>query len=78
MCIRDSLNAEQVVADGGALLVRDDAFSPEWVRRELIPLVTSPERLSAMAAASAVHGVRDADQKMARLTRAAAAEGARR
>ncbi|TFI00184.1 undecaprenyldiphospho-muramoylpentapeptide beta-N-acetylglucosaminyltransferase [Micrococcus lylae] len=73
-----ALNAEQVVADGGALLVRDDTFSPEWVRRELIPLATSPERLSAMAAASAAHGVRDADQKMARLTRAAAAEGAHR
>lgn len=72
-----ALNAEKVVADGGALLVRDDAFSPEWICRELIPLATSPDRLSAMAAASAAHGVRDADQKMARLTRAAA-EGARR
>ena len=56
----------------------DDAFSPDWIRRELILLATSPERLSAMATASAAHGVRDADQKMARLTRAAAAEGARR
>lgn len=73
-----ALNAERVVADGGALLVRDDAFSPEWIRRELIPLATSPERLSAMATVSAAHGVRDADQKMARLARAAAAEGARR
>ena len=73
-----ALNAEQVVADGGALLVRDDAFGPEWIRRELIPLASSPERLSAMAAASASHGVRDADQKMARLTREAAAEGVRR
>ncbi|XNZ01332.1 undecaprenyldiphospho-muramoylpentapeptide beta-N-acetylglucosaminyltransferase [Micrococcus luteus] len=73
-----ALNAAQVVADGGALLVRDDAFGPEWVRRELIPLASSPDRLSAMAAASASHGVRDADQTMARLTREAAAEGARR
>lgn len=73
-----ALNARRLVDDGGALLVADADFTADWIRRELIPLATSPERLAAMASASAVHGVRDADQTMARLTRQAAAEGARR
>ena len=73
-----ALNAAPVVEAGGALLVRDDMFSAEWVRRELIPLATDPARLAAMAAASARLGVRDADVTMAALVREAAQEGARR
>ncbi|MDO5634485.1 MAG: undecaprenyldiphospho-muramoylpentapeptide beta-N-acetylglucosaminyltransferase [Micrococcus sp.] len=63
-----ALNASTLVSAGGALLVRDDAFSPEWVRRELLPLATDPQRLRAMGEASAAHGVRDAAQRMAELT----------
>ena len=73
-----ALNAGPVVEAGGALLVRDDIFRADWVRRELIPLATDPARLSAMAEASARLGVRDADVTMAGLVRAAAQEGARR
>lgn len=72
-----ALNAQALVADGGALQVRDDAFSRDWVRRELIPLATDPMRLRTMAEASARHGLPDAADTMAELTRDAA-EGARR
>ncbi|MDY6055562.1 undecaprenyldiphospho-muramoylpentapeptide beta-N-acetylglucosaminyltransferase [Micrococcus sp.] len=73
-----ALNARPVVDAGGALLVRDDAFGADWVRRELIPLADDPDRLAAMGRAAARLGVRDADTTMAELVREAAAEGARR
>ena len=67
-----ALNARSLVAAGGAELVPDDEFTPEFYRRTVAPLVTDPARLDRMAQASARHGVRDAAQEMARLTLAAA------
>ncbi|MGC5047741.1 undecaprenyldiphospho-muramoylpentapeptide beta-N-acetylglucosaminyltransferase [Micrococcus porci] len=73
-----ALNARPVVDAGGALLVRDETFRADWVRRELIPLATDPQRLAAMGEAAARLGVRDADVRTADLVREAAREGARR
>jgi len=66
------LNAEPVVAAGGGLLVDDAALTTEWVRRAVIELVRDDVRLEAMAAASARHGVKDGDVRLAALVREAA------
>ena len=62
-----ALNAGGLVAAGGALTVEDGAFSPEWVRGQIIPLLQDPDRLARMAASAEQLGIRDADQRMASL-----------
>jgi UDP-N-acetylglucosamine--N-acetylmuramyl-(pentapeptide) pyrophosphoryl-undecaprenol N-acetylglucosamine transferase len=62
-----ALNARGLVAAGGALLVADRDFTPEWVRTSLIPLLTDRSRLDAMAANAENLGIRNADQLMADL-----------
>ncbi|VXB12145.1 UDP-N-acetylglucosamine--N-acetylmuramyl-(pentapeptide) pyrophosphoryl-undecaprenol N-acetylglucosamine transferase [Arthrobacter sp. 9AX] len=62
-----ALNAAGLVAAGGAVLVADSDFTPEWAGRELIPLVTDESRLATMAANSYRLGIRNADQRMAGL-----------
>ena len=62
-----ALNAAGLVAAGGAVLVADRDFTPEWVERELVPLVTDKARLAAMEAKSYRLGIRNADQRMAGL-----------
>lgn len=62
-----ALNARGLVAAGGALTVRDEAFTSDWVVSRLVPLLTDPAALRRMADAAAGLGVRDADQTMARL-----------
>ena len=71
------LNARPVVDAGGGLLVQDGALTPEWVRATLPALATDPDRLEAMAAAASGLIPRDADEKLARMVLAAAAEGRR-
>ena len=60
-------NAAAVVAAGGAMLVDDAAFSADWVRAELIPLLLDPDRLAAMSRAAAGLIRRDADDALADL-----------
>ncbi len=60
-----ALNAAAVVAAGGALLVTDADFSPEWVRRHVPALATDPARLAAMSLAGAGVVRRDADEALA-------------
>lgn len=67
-----ALNARGIVAAGGALTVRDEAFTPEWITRELIPLALDGDRLQSMSTAAERLGVRDADRTMARLVAGAA------
>ncbi|MCU1631883.1 MAG: murG [Micrococcaceae bacterium] len=68
-------NAAALVDAGGAVLVDDAAFTPEWIGTTVLPLLTDPRRLSAMSTASYAQGVRDADRRMADLVLAAAAGG---
>ncbi|WP_244927589.1 undecaprenyldiphospho-muramoylpentapeptide beta-N-acetylglucosaminyltransferase [Nocardioides sp. W7] len=70
-------NARPVVDAGGALLVADAAFTPEWVAATVPGLATDPERLAAMSAAAAGLIPRDADEKLARIVVEAAAGPAR-
>ncbi|QCO97799.1 undecaprenyldiphospho-muramoylpentapeptide beta-N-acetylglucosaminyltransferase [Arthrobacter sp. 24S4-2] len=62
-----ALNAAGPVAVGGALIVEDSSFTPEWVSREIIPLLSDPARLAKMAASSEALGIRNADRRMADL-----------
>jgi UDP-N-acetylglucosamine--N-acetylmuramyl-(pentapeptide) pyrophosphoryl-undecaprenol N-acetylglucosamine transferase len=66
------LNALPVVEAGGGLLVDNDDCTPSWVRIELVPLLSDPTRLAAMAAAAVPFGIRDADERLADLVYRAA------
>jgi UDP-N-acetylglucosamine--N-acetylmuramyl-(pentapeptide) pyrophosphoryl-undecaprenol N-acetylglucosamine transferase len=68
------LNAAEVVAAGGGLLVDDAAFTPEWIDAELLPLATDPDRLARMAAAARGLGEPAADETLADLVDRAAAD----
>ncbi|STD06048.1 UDP-N-acetylglucosamine--N-acetylmuramyl-(pentapeptide) pyrophosphoryl-undecaprenol N-acetylglucosamine transferase [Dermatophilus congolensis] len=70
------INADDVVAVGGALLVDDAQVCREWVTGTVIPLMRDRERLSLMADASARVGVRTADDQLVDMIIAAGAKGA--
>jgi UDP-N-acetylglucosamine--N-acetylmuramyl-(pentapeptide) pyrophosphoryl-undecaprenol N-acetylglucosamine transferase len=71
------LNAADVVAAGGGLLVEDRTFTPEWVDDALLPLLADAPRLQAMAAAASGVGERGADEALADLVTAAFHESPR-
>jgi UDP-N-acetylglucosamine--N-acetylmuramyl-(pentapeptide) pyrophosphoryl-undecaprenol N-acetylglucosamine transferase len=60
-------NAAGVVRAGGALLVDDADFVPDWVRTRLAPLLVDRTRLAVMAAAAMTSGVLDGSDRMVRL-----------
>ncbi|WP_157002650.1 UDP-N-acetylglucosamine--N-acetylmuramyl-(pentapeptide) pyrophosphoryl-undecaprenol N-acetylglucosamine transferase [Agromyces laixinhei] len=60
-------NAAGVVAAGGAVLVDDAEFVPEWVGTNLLPMLSGSERLRAMASAAASVGFRDGTDRMVAL-----------
>lgn len=60
------LNAEQIVAAGGALLVNNADLDPAWIETTLIPVLTDPKRLAAMSARASATGAPDADVALAR------------
>jgi UDP-N-acetylglucosamine--N-acetylmuramyl-(pentapeptide) pyrophosphoryl-undecaprenol N-acetylglucosamine transferase len=59
------LNALPVVEAGGGLLVDDAELTPSWVTDRLLPLLTDPAALSALAARAAAAGTPDADERLA-------------
>lgn len=61
------LNARPVVAAGGGLIVADAELTPEFVADTVVPLMRDPDRLTAMAAAAAGAGHRDAADTVARV-----------
>ncbi len=61
------LNATDVVAAGGGVLVDDAELTPSWVTEGLVPLAADGDRLDAMARAAASVGQRDADDRLADL-----------
>ncbi|MFX0537354.1 undecaprenyldiphospho-muramoylpentapeptide beta-N-acetylglucosaminyltransferase [Ornithinimicrobium sp. Y1847] len=76
------LNAADVVEAGGGRLVDDADITPAYLRDEVVPLITDAEQLTAMAAAAAGEGERDAADRLVDLILAAAkrhtGEGAER
>jgi UDP-N-acetylglucosamine--N-acetylmuramyl-(pentapeptide) pyrophosphoryl-undecaprenol N-acetylglucosamine transferase len=70
------LNALPVVAAGGGLLIDDAEIGAEWLTDVAGGLLEDGERLHAMGAAAFEHGVRDADEQLARIVVRAASGGA--
>jgi UDP-N-acetylglucosamine--N-acetylmuramyl-(pentapeptide) pyrophosphoryl-undecaprenol N-acetylglucosamine transferase len=64
-------NAADAVSAGGALLVNDADFTPEWIAATLAPLLRDDSRLTAMAGAMLAVGTRDGSARMAALVRGA-------
>ncbi|MDE9366483.1 undecaprenyldiphospho-muramoylpentapeptide beta-N-acetylglucosaminyltransferase [Luteipulveratus sp. YIM 133132] len=69
------LNAQAVVDDGGAVLVDDDDFTPEWVAEHVPALAQDAARLQQLAAVASRHGHRDADERLVDLIETAVAAG---
>lgn len=67
------LNARGAVEAGGAVLVADAQFTPDWVARELVPLLRSRATIAEMAARIATVGVIDGTDRMVALVGRAAA-----
>ncbi|WP_022899232.1 UDP-N-acetylglucosamine--N-acetylmuramyl-(pentapeptide) pyrophosphoryl-undecaprenol N-acetylglucosamine transferase [Humibacter albus] len=57
-------NAAGVVEAGGAVLVDDADFTPEWVRRSVLPVLRDRDRLRQMAQGAASVGVTDGAERM--------------
>jgi UDP-N-acetylglucosamine--N-acetylmuramyl-(pentapeptide) pyrophosphoryl-undecaprenol N-acetylglucosamine transferase len=68
-----ALNARDAVGAGGALLVPDAAFTPDWVAQTLVPLLHDRARVADMAARIATVGHRDGADRMADLVEEALA-----
>jgi len=62
-----AVNARDAVDAGGAIVVADAAFDPDYVRTELPPLLADRARLAHMAASMASIGHRDGAERMADL-----------
>ena len=67
------LNCADVVDAGGALVVDNDNFTTDYLARQVIPLVTDSDRLTAMSAAARSQGRSDADDKLTDLIERAVA-----
>lgn len=61
------VNARGAVEAGGAVLVGDAAFTPEWVGSELIPLLRDPRAIAELTARAGATGVRDGTERMVAL-----------
>ncbi|MFC4244805.1 glycosyltransferase [Gryllotalpicola reticulitermitis] len=57
-------NVADVVSSGGGVMVDDREFTPQWVNRNLLPLLHNESRLAAMAEASASVGVADGSERL--------------
>jgi UDP-N-acetylglucosamine--N-acetylmuramyl-(pentapeptide) pyrophosphoryl-undecaprenol N-acetylglucosamine transferase len=65
------LNAADATRAGGALLVADAAFTPDWVSEVLVPLLMDRARVAGMAARIEAVGHRDGADRMVDLVFAA-------
>ncbi|MFM2354124.1 MAG: hypothetical protein RLZZ608_1530 [Actinomycetota bacterium] len=67
------LNARELVAAGGAVLVTDAEFTPEWIALSLVPLLSRRSEIARMSAAAETVGRRDGDAALLALVREALA-----
>lgn len=68
------LNARDSVAAGGAIICRDEDFSPLWVRETLLTLLCDAPRRDAMARAASSAGIRDGAERLVDMVFSAAGE----
>ena len=66
------LNTQAVIAAGGGVVVADEEFTSAFVRETLVPLLASPDRLSAMAQCARKVGKPDAAERLADLVESVA------
>ena len=71
-------NARGAVEAGGAVIVNDSAFTPEWLASELVPLLRNRARIADMAARIATVGTLDGTDRMVDLIDSARPDGAAR
>jgi UDP-N-acetylglucosamine--N-acetylmuramyl-(pentapeptide) pyrophosphoryl-undecaprenol N-acetylglucosamine transferase len=69
------LNAREDVAAGGAILVADSQFTPDWVNSTLVPLLRSRATIAEMAVRAATVGTLDGTDRMVDLVKQALATG---
>jgi UDP-N-acetylglucosamine--N-acetylmuramyl-(pentapeptide) pyrophosphoryl-undecaprenol N-acetylglucosamine transferase len=62
-----SLNATPVVAAGGALMISDLEFNSEYVRDQILPVISNSTKLNEMAKASSSLGHKDSAADLAKL-----------
>ena len=60
--------AGPIVAAGGGLFCDDADISPQWIERELIPMIMDAPRLMAMGEAAGAFGRRHGDEALRELT----------
>ncbi|NRQ36557.1 undecaprenyldiphospho-muramoylpentapeptide beta-N-acetylglucosaminyltransferase [Nonomuraea sp. NN258] len=60
------INAERIARGGGGLLVDDSELSPDWIIRNVLPILRDPERVAVMSEAASRLGRKDADIMLAR------------
>lgn len=61
------LNAEELVANGGALMVEDAQFTQDYVAQNLIPLLSNPSAMRLMGQLAKALGVRDGANQLLKL-----------
>ncbi len=71
------VNALPVVAAGGGLLIDDAEITAEWLTDTAAEVLHDGDRLHAMGAAAFGHGVRDADEQLARIVMRVGSGGGR-
>lgn len=62
-----AVNIRGLVEGGGAMTLEDAAFTPDWVRAELVPLLGDRAAIDRMAEQTARLGVRDGTERVVRL-----------
>lgn len=62
-----SLNAGPIVKAGGALMLPDLEFNPDFVRDQILPIVSNPEKLSEMSLVTSSFGHKDSANDLAEL-----------
>lgn len=67
------VNARPVVDAGGGLLIDDSDITAEWLTETAAAVLHDDGRLRGMEAAASAHGVRDADEQLARIVMSAGA-----
>jgi UDP-N-acetylglucosamine--N-acetylmuramyl-(pentapeptide) pyrophosphoryl-undecaprenol N-acetylglucosamine transferase len=65
------LNAREAVDAGGAIVVADAEFTPDWVASQLVPLLRSRATIAEMAARIATVGALDGTDRMVELVKSA-------